>query len=964
MSDRVALTHVNIQGFRTLSEPLSIDFGEGPGVTILVGPNGSGKSTVLDGIEWALTREASRLPRLRGIRSRSAPNVFKTLGSNAEPQVELRFVDIGSGARHTIRAEDEIERVGAYLRRSEMPWRDFKAAEAALRWTHFSSQRSTARLGYENDEAILKAFAGPTGLERHKGLDRRLWGPDTRAALRELTAEVDERVRKHDVALAYVDRLLAAQAAPGAGAIGAGHRVALLLGTIVTELGPHFADLSSDLEELEEALVEERSTLESQLTRLRALNSERRDASIRARRLAADSDAARQSRDTAIAVNARRLEAMALAESEVEDARSAVESARVAIDGLKENVAKRERLGLSEAEANRLAGALSEASLRAQVASERLDLLNRLDAQSVRVRAGLALIELQRSQAITADFGDPEAIRDAADIAIGELSERLGNLNAKRRDAETTIATERDRLQTIAALSTALSEHLSEHDTACPVCASDYALGELVARARAASIRVGPASERIALEINELTQELGRVTGQLQFARARREEADGVATARRRYRAEAERQAALFGEPWSGNLQEEIESEVADLKLQLGLAEDNDAIGLKLSFEERQQYFNQTMTETEAQLREVVALRDQLKDELAGAPEDSFFRNRIAVLQVQSTLANNRLIEAQDELRFATEMADAAQAQLQRASESLEPVEESYAEEAHRLALLDKQRFVLIDGGSEEAFLRSSSERIVRLGLCLDQLRAIRSEEEMRRHANASDPDLLLLRAGYLSADSQASDAELRIRIAEALAQAQVELVNIETLGRRLNSRAKLRRQIDVRLQGSALEPWNNMFRAVYASLAGALGETLEWTARTDMRFSELNAHPTPHVFGRPIHGWMAGHFFSEGQLAALQIAAMITASVLLPWSRWNALLLDDPLQHADVIKVGAFADLMRGLCQDLGHQIILTTHDGVQAEFIAAKFRASNLLANIVRFERPTVMRSNNLVD
>jgi ABC-type Mn2+/Zn2+ transport system ATPase subunit len=79
----------------------------------------------------------------------------------------------------------------------------------------------------------------------------------------------------------------------------------------------------------------------------------------------------------------------------------------------------------------------------------------------------------------------------------------------------------------------------------------------------------------------------------------------------------------------------------------------------------------------------------------------------------------------------------------------------------------------------------------------------------------------------------------------------------------------------------------------------------------------------------------------------------MITASVLLPWSRWKALLLDDPLQHADVIKVGAFADMIRALSSDMKHQIIMTTHDRVQADFIAAKFVAGGLNAQIIQFDR-----------
>ena len=36
----------------------------------------------------------------------------------------------------------------------------------------------------------------------------------------------------------------------------------------------------------------------------------------------------------------------------------------------------------------------------------------------------------------------------------------------------------------------------------------------------------------------------------------------------------------------------------------------------------------------------------------------------------------------------------------------------------------------------------------------------------------------------------------------------------------------------------------------------------------------------------------------SEGQLAANGFSILCAASVAYPWSKWKALLLDDPLQH------------------------------------------------------------------
>jgi len=60
----------------------------------------------------------------------------------------------------------------------------------------------------------------------------------------------------------------------------------------------------------------------------------------------------------------------------------------------------------------------------------------------------------------------------------------------------------------------------------------------------------------------------------------------------------------------------------------------------------------------------------------------------------------------------------------------------------------------------------------------------------------------------------------------------------------------------------------------------------------------------------------------SEGQMAALAVSMLCAASLTYPWSRWRALVLDDPLQHNDAIHAAAFADLIGNLVQRKGYQV------------------------------------------
>lgn len=82
----------------------------------------------------------------------------------------------------------------------------------------------------------------------------------------------------------------------------------------------------------------------------------------------------------------------------------------------------------------------------------------------------------------------------------------------------------------------------------------------------------------------------------------------------------------------------------------------------------------------------------------------------------------------------------------------------------------------------------------------------------------------------------------------------------------------------------------------------------------------------------------------SEGQMAALAVSMLCAANLTFPWSRWKALVLDDPLQHNDSIHAAAFADLMGNLVKAEGYQILLSTHDVAQAEFLQRKFRSRRI--------------------
>ncbi|OSA72489.1 recombination protein RecF [Clostridium botulinum] len=81
---------------------------------------------------------------------------------------------------------------------------------------------------------------------------------------------------------------------------------------------------------------------------------------------------------------------------------------------------------------------------------------------------------------------------------------------------------------------------------------------------------------------------------------------------------------------------------------------------------------------------------------------------------------------------------------------------------------------------------------------------------------------------------------------------------------------------------------------------------------------------------------------FSSGQLSGLILSIMLSLNKVFSNNRFNALLIDDPLQSMDDINMTSFVELLRN---EFGKsQIILSTHDERISRYIRYKFEKFNL--------------------
>jgi DNA repair exonuclease SbcCD ATPase subunit len=80
-------------------------------------------------------------------------------------------------------------------------------------------------------------------------------------------------------------------------------------------------------------------------------------------------------------------------------------------------------------------------------------------------------------------------------------------------------------------------------------------------------------------------------------------------------------------------------------------------------------------------------------------------------------------------------------------------------------------------------------------------------------------------------------------------------------------------------------------------------------------------------------------------------VALLLGMSTADQWSRWPALLLDDPLQPHDLIHTAALIEGLRNLAHVRNYQVILSTHDEELAADIGRKLEEAGIKCVICRF-------------
>ena len=81
---------------------------------------------------------------------------------------------------------------------------------------------------------------------------------------------------------------------------------------------------------------------------------------------------------------------------------------------------------------------------------------------------------------------------------------------------------------------------------------------------------------------------------------------------------------------------------------------------------------------------------------------------------------------------------------------------------------------------------------------------------------------------------------------------------------------------------------------------------------------------------------------FSSGQRRATGLAFLLSMNLSIAWSRWQSILLDDPVQHVDDFRAIHLAEVLAQFCQH-GRQIVCAVEDNALANLMCRRLSSSS---------------------
>ena len=1004
MSD-IYLTRVRLEQYRSFRQ-LDIRLRDGPGVLVVQGSNGIGKSSLFDGLEWALTDKIDHFRDADGVKKVGSYLCRWREGASGPTSVTMDFSGEKSVSR-TLSSPDatksvtggNIENITEFLK-DEKWTRSISGLSSYLLLTHFLGQSTMSRLTNRDPGErfdILKEAAESKGIEdianalHGKGNTRATRAYNSRikllndeiAALQGLL-DTEEELWSALTGVGALDEAAAAEVANAVSRLlddaegnksptpvaGFDQNTVTALDTRLREQRTRLRYLEASLSEANAALAEWESATQQSLEheaakatadgQVTSLTSQREEATASLERTKAHEVVAISSAE-AIRDSLTLLTDLRDARIAEASAQSRKEAADLAVSAARETVA-RETAAVAALDrrlqiVRRVEGDVSRLDERAQLAqTERRNLLLWLthDAKVAELQSSIQSIRL-RFPTLDADIDRAEASAEETKTLLAEQNAVLAQLR-----------------RTVSALSSAVASvaaNLPSDLCDCPVCATHFEVkGELQQRAANAAARLAPLVLAQEERVQSASQRSEAATYDVEQLRA------------------ANRDLT--------SLTDELQS-VEQARSELGIGVFGDIAVDRVAAEERQGQLASSADEIARLRARKWYWRNRLNGDFftpGGAHATAIRRRDQAQLQLNAAAQTQMAIAAELDAAAASvrELAEIApgfsEAELAEAIRGMES-DLAKAEENSRRATRARQT-VEQQLASYDVTLSAARTRQQQ---AVDQVsgaarRKAEAGERWRKldFAQSEEPDPLSIAVltgiinGLRETLREADDLLKQLRdgrAAKALVdnhRAAVERLRAAVSGAPNSERLQLRKEAEDRVSAkshlaqatretkeiaqaassdildelaefntSYMQPLDTLMKAINRAIMGdpRVGIELHVRNRRVEQSATKEGEVPPEIGSidpRLVH--------SEGQMAALSVSMLCAASLTYPWSRWRGLILDDPLQHNDTIHAAAFADFVCNLVASRGYQVLLSTHDRAQAEFLRRKIASRNL--------------------
>jgi DNA repair exonuclease SbcCD ATPase subunit len=1010
----VFLSRIGIHDFRTFGD-FEIDIPPAPGLVLLTGTNGLGKSSFFDAIEWGLTNEIRRFePYLNGGNKKHEQKDNHTRRA-AEPgthRVSLTFSGndpIERGAGMVTPMSDIIMQLGRSDRRT------INHLGTYLALTHFLGQAAQQRFTSRNPQDQWQALKGPSGIDRLERIRAGLRGrPTVMAFNRRIEKEqatvtaLERQIAEWQGWMTRLDRLRAAARATGVLTTAeVSERIDkletdLLRQTSAQPLAITSENVEQRLAAMGDWIAEELRVTAERKAFLETLVSLPAQYAISQAESRLDSPSLFRL-NGAVSKAQAQVERVSQFAAAANDAVAAQQAAIASIDqniviletGRVDLVRHKQIVELIAAEEKdraQLVDTIAELNVTIADAGQEIEAHAKAVAELARLRslAGSARVlddamrdylNLESEAGIAAGMlTQGREAAERAKVEVTPLETQLTDLDIRIVQAEHE-RTEAHRHATaiIAALSH-LASHLHENDTDCPVCRTSFEPGVLKALANAAAAgsdgrlaQADDALEGLRAARVELASRIARLHATIAAVKKLQQEASAaertvidaraavalsldvpngsdyvaITATRRRDSETVVRNAEIAVEPLAASAAAAIEQRVSAV---------ND-------LDELMSRVHHLDTRLSQFIAEDVACADRIAARNLSNSTISDIETRLAAERGQNEAARARLANLTDAAAAAV-----MDAQRDRASLDAELRERAAAE----LARVNAEQVVrqlerrwndadLADTPSNDSYERG----LAVVDAALTELRSLAERQSVLARDNENsllqvEIDEIVSSMRGVGGDGGAVDPTAylaKVGASLATASAMVKLTNAALVAVKRYSE-DLQAQADD-FSNRVLDPLNTVIDDFNEAMLSTPGESIQFKADTRvdatsfgmaLKYRERveNAIETKKELPPQI-------VLSEGQLAANGFSILCAASTAYPWSRWRALLLDDPLQHNDIIHTAAFVDVMRNMVELNGYQLIISSHDRGESDFIARKFDAAGLPCSTVFLTAPS---------